>query len=73
MLDIPIEHWSKTAFIDWAGYDSRYGQSTALNAMYYATLLDAATIAEVSDDLQNANTWQQKSAFHQRANKYASL
>ncbi len=50
LLDLPVGHWSQTSLIDWAGVTSRYGQSTALNAMYYGTLLDAAAL---SDDLHN--------------------
>lgn len=50
LLDLPPGHWSRTSLIDWAGATSRYGQSTALNAMYYGTLLDAAAL---SDDLHD--------------------
>ena len=35
LLDLPQMHWSRTAYVDSLGYHSRYGQSTAINALYY--------------------------------------
>ncbi len=57
LLDIPPGHWSKTALIDWAAYTSRYGQSTALNALYYDTLRDSAAIATILDNPEQADIW----------------
>lgn len=62
LLDIPLGHWSQTSLIDWAGADSRDGQSTALNAMYYGTLNDAVAIASAVGDVSHATLWQQKAA-----------
>lgn len=66
LLDIPDGHWSLTTLIDWAGYDSRYGQSTAVNALYYATLLDAAMLAHALGDTDIALSWEQKAALIQQ-------
>lgn len=63
LLDIPFGPWSQTAYIETRGSDSRYGQSTALNALYYSTLLKAASIAEEVGDLDSAQTWQEKAIF----------
>ena len=60
LLDLPYGHWSVTALIDWAGSDSRYGQSTALNAFYYATLSDAAALADRVEDPARATAWRQR-------------
>ena len=60
LLDIPFGHWSKTALVDWAGYSSRYGQSAALNALYYATLLDAAEMADGMGEPTQAEAWRSK-------------
>jgi len=69
LLDIPYGHWSQTVLIDWAGESSRYGQSTAVNALYYRTLLDAAAIAAASGRSQDAALWGQKAlAIRQQAN-----
>lgn len=67
LLDIPVGHWSQTSLIDWAGHDSRYGQSTALNAMYYGTLLDAAALAEQIGDSSQAERWREKAKTIQYA------
>lgn len=60
LLDVPFGHWSQTALIDWAGYSSRYGQSAALNALYYATLLDAAEMADGMGEATQADAWRAK-------------
>lgn len=62
LLDIPVAHWSQTVYIDSAAGDSRYGQSTAVNAMYYGTLLDSAAIAEQLGDTAQAAVWRQVAA-----------
>lgn len=62
LLDIAPGHWSQTALIDWVGNASRTGQSTALNALYYGTLLDAAAIAERLFEPVQAAVWRQQAA-----------
>jgi alpha-L-rhamnosidase len=63
LLDIPVDHWSgwtHIVLIDWAASTSRYGQSTALNALYYAALVDAADMADLVGDAAQAQAWRQK-------------
>ncbi len=60
LLDLPKATWTETAYIDTLGFYSRYGQSTALNAMYYATLLKAADIASLVGDPASQELWQGK-------------
>jgi alpha-L-rhamnosidase len=62
LLDVPMGHWSQTALVDWAGATSRNGQSAAINALYYGTLLDAAAIAEQLGDGIQANAWREAAA-----------
>jgi alpha-L-rhamnosidase len=62
LLDLPKTHWSETAYIDTLGYQNRYGQSTALNSIYYSTLLKAAAIAAQVGDLANHDLWQGRAA-----------
>ena len=57
LLDIPYGSWAQTVYIDSIGWKSRYGQSTAVNAMYYSTLLQAANIGDVIGDSSSANNW----------------
>ena len=52
LIDLPKTHWSETAYIEPLAYHSRYGQSTAVNALYYATLQHAADIAGQVGDAQ---------------------
>lgn len=63
LLDVPVGHWSQTALVDWPAEHSRYGQSAALNALYYRTLLDAAALAEAVGDEDQAEV------YHQRAER----
>ncbi|MGD2147123.1 MAG: amylo-alpha-1,6-glucosidase [Anaerolineae bacterium] len=63
LLDVPLGNWWETALIDWRGYHSRYGQSTAINALYYGTLLDAARIAEAVGKADDAGAWRQKARW----------
>lgn len=63
LLDIPFQHWSQTVLIDWAGYSSRYGKSTAVNALYYDTLLDAASIAETLGHNSTASAWRAEASL----------
>ena len=60
LLDVPFGEWWETALIDWHAGDSRYGQSTALNALYYATLVDAAHIAQATSNISDNLDWRQK-------------
>jgi alpha-L-rhamnosidase len=57
LLDLPEAHWSQTAYIEPMGYHSRYGQSAALNAFYYATLQRAAELAGGLGDLAHQDLW----------------
>ncbi len=55
LLDVPVGHWSKTALVDWYAYYAQpnsavAGQSSAINAMYFGTLQDAAIIAGWAGD-----------------------
>lgn len=63
LLDLPEAHWSQTAYIGTLGYHSRYGQSTALNSLYYSTLLEAAYAAELVGYSDDANHLQQEAVF----------
>jgi len=60
LLDIPFNPPSRMFYIDTSTYYDRYGQSTAVNAYYYATLLEAATIAERIGMSTDAVTWRQQ-------------
>lgn len=60
LLDLPQLHWSLTAYIDVIAFSSRYGQSAALNALYYQTLTSAASIAQAIGDNNQAVAWSQK-------------
>lgn len=74
LLDIPLGHWSQTALLDWAGNDSRYGQSTAINALYYGTLLDAADLADGLGDSVMATLWRgEAESVKEQVNAYLYL
>jgi alpha-L-rhamnosidase len=60
LLDVPLGEWTQTALIDWADDGGRYGQSTALNALYYDTLKTAAGLADVMQDTAQAIRWYSK-------------
>jgi Bacterial alpha-L-rhamnosidase 6 hairpin glycosidase domain len=60
LIDLPKTIWWQTAYIEPMGYSSRYGQSTAVNAMYFGTLQQAAYIAEQVGDLGRQAGWLQK-------------
>ena len=60
LMDLPQAPWWETVFIETLGYYDRYGQSTAVNALYYHTLLEAASIAEYAGDMPTALIWRQK-------------
>jgi alpha-L-rhamnosidase len=66
LLDIPRGEWWETALIDWSAPDSRYGQSTAINALYYGTLVDASGVAEAVGATADALTWRQKADLVKR-------
>jgi alpha-L-rhamnosidase len=63
LLDVPIGHWAETAYVDILGDDSRYGQSTVLNALYYETLRRAASIAEELGESVAGLEWTQDAQF----------
>ena len=60
LLDLPVRHWSQTSYIDTIAFADRYGQSTALNAMYYGTLRDAVVLASAVGNTGDASAWQRK-------------
>jgi alpha-L-rhamnosidase len=60
LLELPDRHWSQNAYIDTFGRHSRIGQPTALNALYYGTLQQAALIADRVNDPLSATKWQEK-------------
>jgi alpha-L-rhamnosidase len=60
LLDLPQKSWGETAYIDSGGFHSRYGQSTALNALYYGTLQAAAEIAIQKGASDAAHNWREK-------------
>jgi alpha-L-rhamnosidase len=62
LLDIPYGTWQETTLIDWAAFADRYGQSTAVNSMFYRTLLDAADLASAAGDPARAAGWQARAA-----------
>jgi alpha-L-rhamnosidase len=61
LLDLPAYPWTLTAYIGTYAAPSRYGQSTALNAIYSSTLLRAADLVDQSGDPQMAQNWRSKS------------
>ena len=60
LLELPEGHWSQNAYIDSYAWHSRVGQPTALNALYYGTLGQAAHIAELVNDPKSATEWRAK-------------
>jgi alpha-L-rhamnosidase len=60
LLDLPQKNWGETAYIDTFGYHNRYGQSTALNSIYYGTLNKASKLAGLVGDAANSSAWQNK-------------
>jgi hypothetical protein len=56
LMDLPQAPWWETVFIETLGYYDRYGQSTAVNALYYHALLEATSIAEHLGDMPTALT-----------------
>lgn len=60
LLDLPQLHWSQIAYVDTLANHSRYGQSTAINALYYATLNRAADIANFYGDSASGEAWSKK-------------
>ena len=74
LIDLPQSDWSKTAYVESLGYESRFGQSTALNAIYYQTLLQAAVLAEESNDAASGKIWREKAAgVRQKTNELLYL
>jgi alpha-L-rhamnosidase len=74
LLDIPSGEWWETALIDWQGETSRSGQSTALNALYYHTLLSAANLADVFSQSSDAAIWRKRAEeIEQQVNSHLFL
>jgi alpha-L-rhamnosidase len=63
LLDIPPGHVGQTIYIDSGGGQSREGKSTAINAMYYETLLIAANMSDMQSDFENAQIWRHKAGI----------
>jgi alpha-L-rhamnosidase len=57
LIDLPVGPWTQTAYIDTYGYQSRFGQSTALNSMYFHTLTVAADLADRLGYIDQASLW----------------
>lgn len=67
LLDIPKANWSESALIDWAAFYGPtgpvvHGQSAPVNAMYYATLRDAAALADWMGDAPFETAWHARAA-----------
>ncbi|MBN1148830.1 MAG: hypothetical protein JXA78_16330 [Anaerolineales bacterium] len=60
LLDLPQKPWARTAYIESFGHHSRYGQSTALNALYRGALLAAADLASQKNASDAARNWREK-------------
>lgn len=58
LLDLPQTAWSQTVYIDTYGFVQRYGQSTAVNALYYSTLMRASELAILQGDPDAGVKWQ---------------
>jgi alpha-L-rhamnosidase len=74
LIDLPYLHWSQIAYIEPLADNSRYGQSTAINALYYHTLLEAAWIAQQIGDQETATLWEKTaSALRDSINSHLYL
>lgn len=62
LLSIPRAHWSQSTYLDTRATTSRHGQSAAVNAIYYDTLLRAATLADMVNDPLTAEKWRTQAA-----------
>jgi alpha-L-rhamnosidase len=60
LLSVPVAAWSISTYIDTRAYYSRFGQSAAVNAMYYGTLHSAANLAEMLSDTASAEKWREQ-------------
>jgi hypothetical protein len=71
LIDLPDRFWNETAYIDSSSYFDRTGQTTAVNAMYYGTLLDAAALALAVGDSEGAKDYSARAiTVRERANRY---
>jgi alpha-L-rhamnosidase len=61
LLDMP-DAQGPLVYIDPGGTANRYGQATAVNAMYYGALESAATVADALGDPAQAASWRQRAA-----------
>ncbi len=74
LLDIPQGPVTIIPLIDRLGFTSRTGQSTAVNALYYKTLMDAATLARAIGETASSTSWRdQAQSIKQSANRYLYL
>lgn len=62
LIELPPGPWQNTAYIDTLGWFDRSGQSTAVNAHYYGTLLAAARIAGQVGDSAQADAYTARAA-----------
>ncbi|HJW89640.1 MAG TPA: hypothetical protein VJ436_03255 [Anaerolineales bacterium] len=67
LLDLPKNQATDRAYLDTIAGASRYGQSTALNSVYYGTLLKAAELAELVGEAQTAAEWREKASAVRQA------
>ncbi|NTU81229.1 MAG: alpha-L-rhamnosidase [Chloroflexales bacterium] len=71
LIDLPDNASSNLAYIDSSSYLDRVGQTTAVNALYYGTLLDAAAIALAVGDSDSARDYSTRAAtVRERVNLY---
>ena len=57
LIDLPKDFWGNTAYIDAFGYHSRYGQSTAVNSLFFETLQKGSQLALLVGDQSSAAAW----------------
>ncbi len=62
LLDLPEAAWGLTDYLDTLAGPNRFGQSTALNALYYRTLLSAQIISLTLGDQASADGWGTRAA-----------
>ncbi|ABY36756.1 MAG TPA: alpha-L-rhamnosidase [Chloroflexus aurantiacus] len=71
LLDLPVGLWSQTTYLDSSATNARYGQSTAVNAMYYGTLRAAASIATALGETATAERLERTAAtLRTQINRY---
>jgi alpha-L-rhamnosidase len=60
LLNVRRAPWGLSTYLDTIALFSRWGQSSAINSMYYGTLLSAANIANELSDSASAENWLSK-------------